>query len=284
MDKVIWFIDTRSPEIGHSTIKKIIDIVNSFAVPIDIILDKRTRSVERLYLPDWPEDKQQLARHRTQQNQFASELQRSLSDKNIKHRIVDVVDADYMTVLNKCLNPSVNNLLIINDQPLSKRHPIFQHLCQLPCSVLLLTTKPWHSPFNVLAAVDPLHENARPQTLDTTIVEWARKWGDRPDAEWQLVHCCFVSPLYLKHKKAIVGIHTDELDNFARASGVPKSKTRLLQGNPESVLPQYIKESQTDLLVIGLVARTRLRNFLVGSTTTLLLASPPCDMLFIKTI
>ncbi|WP_045860852.1 universal stress protein [Teredinibacter purpureus] len=282
MNKVIWFIDARFT-VSDITLQKVIEIATIFAVSIDIIVDKRIRSFERWYLPEWPQNTQLLEHSRTQQNQLTSYVQRSLGDNNIKHRVVDVIDADYLISLDKCLNAQEKNLLIIDNQPPGKRHSIFQQLGQLPCSVLLLTTTSWHTPFKVVAAVDPLHENARPKTLDTSIVKWAKKWGGRLDANWQLIHCCFVPGVFLEHKTAILGIHREGLDDFAKESAVKASQTTLLQGNPENVLPEYIKANHSDLLVIGLVARTRLGHFWVGSTTSALLESPPCDMLLIKT-
>ncbi|MDZ7858772.1 universal stress protein [Sphaerotilus sp.] len=58
--------------------------------------------------------------------------------------------------------------------------------------------------------------------------------------------------------------------------------TTLLEGEPEQQLPAHLKANGTSLLVIGAYGHTRIREWIVGSTTTALLRASPCPLLILR--
>ena len=53
-------------------------------------------------------------------------------------------------------------------------------------------------------------------------------------------------------------------------------------GNPETALPNYIKVYSADLLVMGAYGHSRIRQFIVGSTTTTLLRTSTVPVLVLR--
>lgn len=62
----------------------------------------------------------------------------------------------------------------------------------------------------------------------------------------------------------------DEAANQLRSAGFTV-QSQILSGDAEQVIPQYAQEHDIDLLVMGAYGHSRVRQFIVGSTTTSLL-------------
>ncbi len=58
--------------------------------------------------------------------------------------------------------------------------------------------------------------------------------------------------------------------------------TDVLFGNPWSVICQYAKDAQIDLLVVSTHGRTGLRHVLIGSTAERIVQHAPCPVLVVK--
>ncbi len=279
MKTLLWLVDTRHP-IPDASIEKLAYLSRTFGVELEIMLDKRVRSFERSYWLQFSGGKELVSNYRASQNQLGSYLARTLEDRDIAFKIEEIEDSSYFSRLKEKLN--AESLLVIDDQPRAQRHPVFQQFSKLSASVLLLTPQAWHDPITIASAVDPLHEHARPTQLDHHIVSVTSAWRKPLQASLFLVHCCFTPPVFLEHRKTIMGIHRDGLNEFARKSNIPDEETVMLEGIPEHALPRWVKTHEIDILALGIVARSRLESFWVGSTTTALLDEPPCDMLLIK--
>jgi nucleotide-binding universal stress UspA family protein len=65
------------------------------------------------------------------------------------------------------------------------------------------------------------------------------------------------------------------------AEGVDLGAARidLRHGPAPEILPDYIREVQADLAVVGVQARRRFKKFIVGSTTEAVLRHAPCAIL-----
>jgi nucleotide-binding universal stress UspA family protein len=66
-----------------------------------------------------------------------------------------------------------------------------------------------------------------------------------------------------------------------QASGLSVSH-HLRSGDPERVIPQAMKELEANLLVMGAFGHSRIRNLVVGSTTTALLATSTVPLLIVR--
>ncbi|WP_334030330.1 universal stress protein [Alteromonas sp. P256] len=89
------------------------------------------------------------------------------------------------------------------------------------------------------------------------------------------------------HEKGFKSGELNLLLHFMRESLSPThlhkhTKQLLIQGHAEQLIPQQLKQSQSDLLVIGSVARTGIPGLLIGNTAEEILLSVDCDVLTLK--
>jgi len=56
----------------------------------------------------------------------------------------------------------------------------------------------------------------------------------------------------------------------------------IVGGEPESVLHQYQQQHNIDLLVMGAYGHSRIRQFIVGSTTTAMISRAKCSLLILR--
>jgi nucleotide-binding universal stress UspA family protein len=68
----------------------------------------------------------------------------------------------------------------------------------------------------------------------------------------------------------------------ALASGGFEAKTAVVAGDPESALPEYIGANDIDLLVMGAYGHSRIRQLLVGSTTTTMIRTSSVPLLLLR--
>ena len=73
----------------------------------------------------------------------------------------------------------------------------------------------------------------------------------------------------------------DWAQEHLRSAGFEISSS-IKPGHPESVLPTYLKTHNVDLLVMGAYGHSRIRQFIVGSTTTTLLRTSPVPVLVLR--
>ncbi|MBZ9612923.1 universal stress protein [Rheinheimera maricola] len=60
------------------------------------------------------------------------------------------------------------------------------------------------------------------------------------------------------------------------------TKTAIVAGEPEAVLNQYQQEQVIDLMVMGAYGHSRIRQFIVGSTTTAMICKAKCSLLILR--
>ena len=60
------------------------------------------------------------------------------------------------------------------------------------------------------------------------------------------------------------------------------TKTAIVSGEPETVLNQYQQEHVIDLMVMGAYGHSRIRQFIVGSTTTGMICKAKCSLLILR--
>lgn len=59
-------------------------------------------------------------------------------------------------------------------------------------------------------------------------------------------------------------------------------KTAIIAGEPETVLHQYQQEHVIDLMIMGAYGHSRIRQFIVGSTTTAMICNAKCSLLILR--
>ena len=168
-----------------------------------------------------------------------------------------------------------------------------------PVPLLLSRTADWSARPLILAALDPGHHGDKPAALDHDILDAAQFLVRQLDGTIEAVHAFFPAALLaattgfggvpyvpefsvtdlVESERARVYSATQEL---ARAHGLAAESVRVLQGSAVEVLPRVATENHADLVVMGAVSRSRLREVFIGSTAERVLDRLPCDVLVIR--
>ncbi len=175
---------------------------------------------------------------------------------------------------------------------------------------LLLTDSCWqlmrHCPFplwlvhhaewrghNLCTAVDPLHKDDKPATLDHHLIDTSQALAKALGMHADVVHCHAPLPRTLLNNAELLATyqqyvnddaqqHHKAFDDLIRQHGIEPDAAHLLEGAPENMLPRFVRKHETDLLVMGAIARGRLDTILIGHTAERLLESVDCDLLVVK--
>ncbi len=278
--KLVWFIDSRV-NYKKTSFNKVAYLATLYGSEIHVLIDKRVKAFERWYWPQLDPDNTLMNDSEAKFNQLKETLTKNFSQRGIQTTISGVEKTDHLTSLNQVLDDD-NSLVMIEHQNDDKKHAIFQSLHLINASTLVLTDKPWSTPLNMIAAVDPLHENARPENIDEHIAELLKEIATQSKARWTVIHSCFIASVLYEYEKRILEMHKDEFNDFAKRMKIDKSHICLIEGQPEEALETYIKKNKVDIMIIGLVARNFIEQMWVGSTTTALLDDVPCDMLLVR--
>ena len=169
------------------------------------------------------------------------------------------------------------------------------------CPAPLLLVKPgeWRTPPRILAAVDPGHENDPALTLDHELLRIAGALVRSLSGELHAVHAFFpaeliasatgMAPASVIDGGTIAELVEQErgrireaLAALAREHAIAPGNLQLRQGSAVEVLCDLATELPADIVVLGAIARGRLREMLIGSTAERVLDRMPCDILVVK--
>ena len=152
----------------------------------------------------------------------------------------------------------------------------------------------WKDPSVIVAAVDPVHANDKPAHLDMRIIERARDIANDCGATLKVVHTYQTldeigsqatwafKPQRLPVKELNEKIrkeHEQAVKLLAEVCGLPDGTMHMLPGRPEEILPAFADEHGASLVVIGALARSNLKQRIVGSTAARALDHFSCDVL-----
>jgi len=166
-----------------------------------------------------------------------------------------------------------------------------------PVPVLLTHQAPWSSPRHVAAALDPGHPGDPAAVMDHAILTEAERLATRIGASLAAVHA------YLPMDRAMLGaaaagmpltppdgLAGQDMRNAASTAvqavlqghQVPQESVHLLEGAAVDVIPAWCQSHGTDVLVVGVVSRSRLAEAVIGSTAERLLERVPSDLLTVR--
>jgi nucleotide-binding universal stress UspA family protein len=149
-----------------------------------------------------------------------------------------------------------------------------------PCPVWLIGRRPSpHTPWRLVAAINPNPDDATEQQLNVTVVEWALMLRDITGAHLTLLHAWSVfggsilrSRLpeheFLEYIDSARRASEDAMAAFAkpladRLNGVP---IQLVEGEPERAISRFVDQNGVDLVVMGTVARSGIPGLVMGNT------------------
>lgn len=173
-------------------------------------------------------------------------------------------------------------------------------LRKCPCALFL--SKPFkHGQANarVAVAVDPNDEESEGKNLSLNLLEISHSLAKHFSGNLDIISCWhFPFEDYLRDniwvkvpehelKKMI---HEEKERTMSQLKALMKEvnvsgekhKIHLLKGKPEKQIPDFIDENKIDLLVMGTVARTGIKGFIIGNTAENILQELDCSLLALK--
>ena len=148
----------------------------------------------------------------------------------------------------------------------------------------------------IVAAVDPTHRNDKEGILDQCIVEAGKSLASRCGGHLLLLHtyerlveigrhaALTFKPVKLPIEELetnIRDLHRQKLDALASANDIPERDVHQLPGRTHDILPTFARAQGADVVIMGALARTGLKQRVVGSTAERVLDHLPCDILIV---
>jgi len=150
----------------------------------------------------------------------------------------------------------------------------------------------------VAVAVDPESEEKAGRDLALRLLQVSRALADTCSGGLDIVSCWdFEFEEYLRHNpwakipenqisEAVSGArHNSEqaLAALVNESGIKgDNRTHHLRGQPEKLIPAFVRDEKIDILVMGTVARTGIAGFTMGNTAENILHELACSLLALK--
>ncbi|HET7132742.1 MAG TPA: universal stress protein [Gammaproteobacteria bacterium] len=140
---------------------------------------------------------------------------------------------------------------------------------------------------NIVAAVDPFHAHAKPAELDTAILEAASKLKSQTGASLTVLHC-YGPPEFFRADARLAPrddefekTRRDVLEDLLTRGRIPSSAAKAIAGEPHAVLQEMAESGAADVIVMGALARGRLKDWVIGSTAERVLHRTQVDVLAI---
>jgi len=175
------------------------------------------------------------------------------------------------------------------------RHTDWELVRHAPVPLLLVKSDRAAAKAVVLAAIDPLHANAKPARLDNRILDVAESMATVLKATLHAVHAYMplsvllaagtgeplvwnTTKLDADYAQRVVKAFTREL----RPLRIPTSRRHLRIGDAAKELAACAARIHATLVVMGAVSRSGLERLFVGSTAVRALDELTCDVLIVK--
>jgi universal stress protein E len=165
-----------------------------------------------------------------------------------------------------------------------------------PCPLWLSKSSRSRPDGPVVAALDPLHANAKPSALDDIILQHALQIAQDRPARVLACHA-YVLPTPPMVDGAVVeaywmGMSQDELkryeamlkqelDRSCSRHGIPALNRLVVPGNAVSVLPRIVRKHGASVVVMGAVSRSALTRLFIGHTAERVIDTLSCDVLVV---
>jgi universal stress protein E len=146
-----------------------------------------------------------------------------------------------------------------------------------------------------IAAVDPLHERAKPSELDDRIIDAAKQLCYPLNGELHVFHAfdatpalatpmdSMAMPLPIREiTESMRTRHTDAVHELTDPYGIPRDCVHVREGTTRERAVALAEELVADVVVMGAVSRRGLKRLFLGNTAEAVLDTLPCDLLIVK--
>ena len=165
-----------------------------------------------------------------------------------------------------------------------------------PVSLLLTKRKEWGRPLVVMAAVDPNRAKASAAALDRQILTCAASLAGHLTGDLHVIHTYIPAALAAAVSGGTLGMTREsaegvnvenafrccQIEHLANTCGVRPERLHVEMGMPEECLNDSVTKYRTDVMVMGASSHGRWHRMVVGSTTSMLVESLPCDILVVR--
>jgi universal stress protein E len=141
---------------------------------------------------------------------------------------------------------------------------------------------------HIVAAVDPFHTHSKPDELDVAILARAHDLQARARGTLSALHC-FVPVDHFGYDLTTpvgdvseVAVRRTAVEEVLRTSGLQALAARVEKGPTHEVIKEFFDRGEADVVVMGVLARGRIKDWLIGSTAERVLHSVPVDVLAVK--
>jgi nucleotide-binding universal stress UspA family protein len=168
-------------------------------------------------------------------------------------------------------------------------------LRKCPCPVWLVKPGTHEKVSCIAAAVDPTDAEPDHQHLNESIIQLGLALARMEGAELHVLHAWAPwGKSLLRHK-----LRSEEFEGYkkkvrSRAAKafqellrpyddrVPLHHRHLVEGEPEEVVPEFVRDREVDVVLMGTVARTGVPGFLIGNTAEMILGRVESSVLAVK--
>lgn len=146
-----------------------------------------------------------------------------------------------------------------------------------------------------VAAVDPLHERAKPTELDDRIIVAAKQLCYPLNGELHVFHAFDVTPALAtpmdsmamplpirEITDAMRARHTEAVHELTDAHGIARECVHVREGSTRERIVEITTELRSDVVVMGAVSRRGLERLFLGNTAEAVLEKVQCDLLIVK--
>lgn len=176
-------------------------------------------------------------------------------------------------------------------RPLSSAQ--WQLVRNCPAPVLLTRGRRWREQPVIVASIDPGERHDHRDELDSRILRLAEKIAHGAGGTVHAFHAwqkslhgmigAFAQPLAPDLPgDEMVRRHREAVQSALSAAAVAPARVSLVEGRPETMLPDYCSEAGADVVVMGAIARNPFGRIFIGSTAERVLDRLPCDLLVVK--
>ncbi|NNM06513.1 MAG: universal stress protein [Gemmatimonadetes bacterium] len=168
-------------------------------------------------------------------------------------------------------------------------------LRKCPCPVWLVKPGAHKDVKRVLATIDPMGEDDSHAELNQSIIGLGLELAAMEGADLHVLHAWAPWGRSLLRSR----IRSEEFSEYSRQVRartakamremlkpfddlIPVVNRHLLEGDPEHVVPEFVREHDVDVVVMGSVGRTGVPGFLIGNTAETILRQVESSVLAVK--
>ena len=190
--------------------------------------------------------------------------------------IVDVVETyePDLVIHHVRRHAALSRMLLTNDDWQLARH------CEAP--LLLVKDKPWKNEPVILAAVDPLHARHKPSGLDHKILGAGKLLEKQLGGDLYAVHAYGQFPLSGVYPSDAEEQHRNAFYELAAEFDLNDTHRLLIDETPEYAMQKLEADLQADLVIVGSISRSLIKDVFIGNTTEKVLDFLECDALLLR--